>query len=423
MLDAAVGSGSVEMTKYLLEFHHARPTRETLKQSISTGSLELIKLMRERLPEGELRDRVELLEVAAEFHQEEVLVWLLRDATVFEQELLGVFALERKVADSLVVALENGFRPWWSRTHETSLEWRASAAMKFVPAPAGFWSDGGWWTALSGATSALRGLGPTLSEGPLRADCAIKFEWTWAMSVAQMGDAKRVKSVVLPPGVTAIGEQAMYYFDALESIVFSTGCNDFGKHAFACCKSLKTVSLPLGCKATGFHAFRECKSLVNALIPAGCVTIGDGCFAANSSLTGVRFPDGLQLIGKCAFCGCSLREIELPDGCEVAKYAFCKCAVLTKVSIGRDCTSIGEWAFSGCAALTKVTVGDGLASIDGYAFDSCYVLAAVTLPCSVRSIGNGGFARCLSLATIAVPNGCQLHMGAFDGCSPRVTRC
>jgi hypothetical protein len=51
-LDVAVGS--VEMMKYLLEFHSARPTRETLKQSISTANLELIKLMRERLPEEEL---------------------------------------------------------------------------------------------------------------------------------------------------------------------------------------------------------------------------------------------------------------------------------------------------------------------------------------------------------------------------------
>jgi hypothetical protein len=111
LLDVAVGSGSVEMTKYLLEFLNARPTRETLKQSISTGNLELIKLMRERLPGGELRDRVDLMEVAVEFHQEDVLAWLLRDSIVLERELLGVFTLERKLADSLMAALENGFHP------------------------------------------------------------------------------------------------------------------------------------------------------------------------------------------------------------------------------------------------------------------------------------------------------------------------
>jgi hypothetical protein len=138
LLDVAVGSSSVEMTKYLLEFHGAKATRETLKQSISTGNLGMFRMVRERLSEGELGDRVNLMEVAAEFHQEEVLTWLHRDATVFERELLGVFALERKLADSLVVALENGFHPWWSRTRDVSLKWLAGSMLEFVTAPEGF---------------------------------------------------------------------------------------------------------------------------------------------------------------------------------------------------------------------------------------------------------------------------------------------
>jgi hypothetical protein len=93
LLDVAVGSGSVEMTKYLLEFHSATPTRETLMMAISTGNLELISMMVERLTEASLRDRTDLMEVTAGFHQHEVLVWLLRDATVFVRELLGVFAM------------------------------------------------------------------------------------------------------------------------------------------------------------------------------------------------------------------------------------------------------------------------------------------------------------------------------------------
>jgi hypothetical protein len=138
LLDVAVGTGSMEMTKYLFEFHGAKATRETLKQSISTGNLGLFRMVRERLPEGELRDRAELMEMAAEFHEEEVLTWLIRDATAFEQELLGVFALERKLADLLEVALENGFHPWWGRTRDMSLKWRASSEMEFVSAPEGF---------------------------------------------------------------------------------------------------------------------------------------------------------------------------------------------------------------------------------------------------------------------------------------------
>jgi hypothetical protein len=50
LLDVAVGSGSVEMTKCLCEFHRAKPTRETLKMAISTGNLEMIKLVRSGCP-------------------------------------------------------------------------------------------------------------------------------------------------------------------------------------------------------------------------------------------------------------------------------------------------------------------------------------------------------------------------------------
>jgi hypothetical protein len=146
------------MTKCLLEFHRATPTRETLKMAIATGIFELIKMMRERLPEAELRDRLGLLEVAAEFHQPEVLGWLLRDATVFEQELLVVFALERELADSMVVAFEIGFRPWWFHTREVSLKWRTSSQLELVAAPDGFSSECGWWTAVSGDVSALPAL-------------------------------------------------------------------------------------------------------------------------------------------------------------------------------------------------------------------------------------------------------------------------
>jgi hypothetical protein len=195
LLDVAIGSGSVELTKCLLEFHSARPTRETLKQSISTGNLELIRLMRERLPEGELRDRAELLEVAAEFHQEDVLAWLLRDATVFDLELLAVLALERKLADSLVVALNNGCRPWWNCVRDVALEWRVGVQMEFAPAPEGFTSEGGWWTDVSGLTWALPGLGSggveqARSDRVRRAHSVSKGEWTEAMSQTHLGDKK-----------------------------------------------------------------------------------------------------------------------------------------------------------------------------------------------------------------------------------------
>jgi hypothetical protein len=129
---------------------------------MSRGNLELIKMMREHLSEAEFRLVDDLMEVAAEFHQGEVLVWFFRDATIFERELLGVLALERKLADSLVLAFETGFEPWWYLTREVSLKWRASAELEFVSAPEGFTVEDGWWRSKNGNECALSSLG---SEG------------------------------------------------------------------------------------------------------------------------------------------------------------------------------------------------------------------------------------------------------------------
>jgi hypothetical protein len=114
LLDVAVGWGAVEVTKCLLEFHRATPTRETLKMAISSGNLELIRIVVARVPQ--LRERVDLLEVAADFHRVDVLAWLLRDASVFERELFMCLAIERRLADAVVVALDERVVPWWGRT-------------------------------------------------------------------------------------------------------------------------------------------------------------------------------------------------------------------------------------------------------------------------------------------------------------------
>jgi hypothetical protein len=63
LLDVSVDAGAVEVSKCLFEFHGARPTRETLKMAISSGTLDLIRLLWSRLP-GEQHSRGDLLEVA-----------------------------------------------------------------------------------------------------------------------------------------------------------------------------------------------------------------------------------------------------------------------------------------------------------------------------------------------------------------------
>jgi hypothetical protein len=403
-LEVAVGSGSLELTKCLLEFHRARPTRETMKMAMSTGNLELIKLMRERLPETEFQYRVDLLEVAAEFHQPEMLTWLLRDATVFDCELLAVFALGRRLADSLVVAFGSGFRPWWSRTREQASKWRASSRLDFMSAPEGFSAEGGWWTDVLGVVSALTALGCEGGDGPTQMDAAhggrsaFGGEWTKTMSQTQLGDGAVVKSIVFPVGVTAIGEQALRGFEVLESVVFPANCSVFDTYCLYSCRSLRAVLLQVGCTATGVGAFCCCSSLTSVTIPVGCSMISDWSFARCHSLRSVSIPNSCVLVGSNAFLCSGLRHVVIPEGCEIGKSAF-------------------QW----CQSLATVTIGTGCTKIEDYAFLGCTVLALVALPSTLMSIGQWTFGNCPELATIAIPKGCRVNGDPFQGSRTCVT--
>jgi hypothetical protein len=406
-LDVAVGSGALEMTKCLLEFHCAKATRETLKMALSIGSFELIKLIRERLPEAELRDRVDLLEAASEFHQPEVFEWLVRDVTTFEVELLVVFAIERKLADSLAVANEAGLHLWWNPARETALLWRASSQLKFVPAPEGFTPEGGWWTAVSGVTSALPAFGPRSVVRGMPSKSATKNsesvsvsgeKWTTAMSEAFLGGKATVKSVVFSTGVIGIDHRALMEFGVLESVAFPVGCAGFGSFAFASCASLRALTLPVGCKMTGIASFVECTALTSVVVPDGCTRIGNAAFQCCTSLTSVKIPSSCEAIDPDAFAFCALREVMIPDGCEIGSAAFEKCIFLTTVTIGAGCTTVARYAFVGCAALSSVVLPSTLKLIDCWAFGDCP-----------------------ALVTIAIPNGCYVSEDAFDGSKTRVT--
>jgi hypothetical protein len=284
----------VEVTRCLLEFHEATPTRETLKQAISTGNAELIKMMRERLPDAELHERRDLRAVAAEFHQREVVGWLLGDASVFEWELLAVFAVEHKLADAVMVAFQKGFRPWWHRTRDFALKWRVGAEMEFVAAPEGFWCDGGWWRSKVGGESPLPPLG---SEAGGR----------WGLQVLVRRD-KELTGVVFPANVTAIGRFAFDRCAGLAQIEIPSSVTTIGEFAFRYCTSLRQLEIPQNVIAIGEFAFDGCSGLRELQIPRGVKTIGKLAFRNCSGLTELQMPSSFSSLGNGVFQGVTKLE-------------------------------------------------------------------------------------------------------------------
>ena len=199
--------------------------------------------------------------------------------------------------------------------------------------------------------------------------------------------------VVIPDGVTAIGDGAFYRDDyytwyELTSVKIPEGVKSIGKNAFSQCNRLKSVTIPSSVTSIGGGAFSDCSSLTSITIPSGVKTIENDTFSGCSSLTSITIPSGVTSIGEWAFSYCSsLTSITIPSGVKtIENDTFYGCSSLTSITIPSGVTSIGDGAFSYCSSLTSITIPSGVTSIERLAFRGCDYLMNITLPASVEYI-------------------------------------
>ena len=126
-------------------------------------------------------------------------------------------------------------------------------------------------------------------------------------------------------------------------------------------RSIESVVIPDGVTSIGDYAFYGCSSLTSITIPDGVTRIGKGAFRYCSSLTSITIPDGVTNIDKSVFDSCSsLTSITIPDGVtRIGESSIRTCTSLISITIPNSVTSIGNFVFSACPKLTNVIIGDG----------------------------------------------------------------
>ena len=169
-------------------------------------------------------------------------------------------------------------------------------------------------------------------------------------------------------------------------------------------KNVTHIVIPSGVTSIGDWAFQRCSNLTSVDLPSGMTSIGDWAFADCSNLTSVEIPSSVTSIGECAFSDCSnLTSVKIPSSVtSIAKVAFYGCSSLASVEISSSVTSIGKVAFYGCSSLTSVEIPSSVTSIGEGAFLGCDKLSQVVISKGCDYC-RGWFGRS------SFPKGCRVH--------------
>ncbi|GHV86852.1 hypothetical protein AGMMS50255_1480 [Spirochaetia bacterium] len=223
-----------------------------------------------------------------------------------------------------------------------------------------------------------------------------------------------LSSVTLPNTLTEIGEYAFTGCEKLAALTLPPSLAALGRDSFSGCKSLKTVTIPEGVTVLPRAAFYGCVALSSVTLPQSLTTIERSAFSTCSSLAAIVIPDGVTSIGRSPFIDSGLTTITWPAKIPVIPVLVFSGSKLKTIVIPEGVTDISQEAFRDCKDLTSVTLPSTIKNIDAWAFLNCSALTTITIPDSVTALtfyedyGNESTVRWVAVT--------DTNNGAFMGC-------
>jgi hypothetical protein len=268
-------------------------------------------------------------------------------------------------------------------------------------------------------------------------------------------ECSSLSDIVIPSGVTMLGDGAFHDCSSIKSITFPAGVTSIGDFMFDGCNALAAIAVdknnPKFCAIDGVLYSKDKTVLISYpmarpgstfTIPQGVRSIAPSAFEYRTNVAEVIFPAGMTEIGEDAFRCSSLTKVKIPENITtIGDFAFEDCESLDAIEADRSnthyCTkdgvlyskdgktllcypvgrngdsfaipegveNIGSRAFAFCGSLKSVSIPSSAASIGEDAFVLCSGLTDISIPAGVKSIGDAAFYNCTGLTSIAVEAG------------------
>ena len=216
-------------------------------------------------------------------------------------------------------------------------------------------------------------------------------------------NGKLVTDLVIPDGVTSIGNYAFYGCCAFESISIPDSVTSIGMYAFSGCDNL--VEKVGGVSYIDDWAVDFDDSVTIVELREGTRAILSGAFSGSNKLRSITIPDSVQIIDAeyGVFDGCSNLENIVVDEENTVYHSAGNCLIETDsktliagcknsaIPSNGTINSIGNYAFNSCNDLTSISIPNGVIRIGKYAFAWCQSLNSVIIPNSVVNIEEGAF--------------------------------
>lgn len=229
----------------------------------------------------------------------------------------------------------------------------------------------------------------------------------------------------IPENVTEIADYAFMFNAHLAKIDIPASVRNIGSEAFSWSDVLSEVTVPATVEEVGYGAFMYCSKLKSVeifndviserqfyccpelgpelVIPEKITSIGDYAFCECANVSDLVIGRNVKHIGRNAFSGCSIKQIYIPENVETIGEEAFKCETLEKIE--------GKFASGDNLCLIVNDMLIQLADAKGKA------LTEYTIPEGVKIIGQSVFLDYKNLTRITIPEGVEkIGMHAFNGC-------